>query len=832
MPQSTNTEFPVRDTAVRMELTEDATASDTSLSVNRIVGFDDSDTPFLARLWAKQVDGFREDYSEYIRVDGVDEQNNNLTVTRDYEGIGAVDPSEGDPIQPMVVKADVFDSNVAGGASETIVDRTLGNLVRSERNRIEFLIKNTQTDQLAAVGGDKSIFDIHDDKENLFELTNLTVKDITNNNTIEGFAVLSSDVEVYDFEDGNVDGWTGNTYSGNLEADSGTNISGNFSGRISSNDNDVEVGTPVDSLYRLDLNNAASVNDSLKIDPNIKIRIGSDTGDSNDDVTINLNQNAFFESSSSRLGALIFEDGSNDLIWNTIFNNNPVLASNFWSPNTNYNIEFKIDYEKDEVEIFVNGTKQGSTQSIQQKTGGFQSFEISNYTAASNSSRNVWIDDVTTTSGFQSSGTLKSKVKDLYQGAPGSGFLYPPEEAYLSLNADIPSGTDIGVDLKDGYGNSVSLTNGEMVDVSSLKSGILRVEETFTSSNKEKTPFQRSYAVHLAEGTGNWDDVISDSLFDQSKIANKSNVQIRTEKGGFDKEANLLPETNIDNFEDGNINGWTKQNSPTQFSADSSTVISGNFSGKLKADPDVSNGYVYATSPSAGKISENVWFTVRIGRDTGNTGDDVSFQIYDGNDTYIGSLIFEDSTNDLTWSTNSKTTLTSNFWSPNTNYQVELQIDYANSSVDVYINGTKQGTTQGFSNNSASHTDTIKVNNDASNASNPRSVWIDDLTVRDGGPGSGFETPGTFDRASTTNLDYVPSSVEIQAPKSVPSGENIEVDLTDENNNTDTISHTDFGSKQTLSNITGSDIDVTWRFTSNDGQDTPRINEYEIHFFE
>ena len=852
MPQSTDTEFPVRDTAVRMELTSGATASDTTLSVNRIIGFDDSDTPFLARLWEKQPGGFREDYSEYIRVDGVDEQNNSLTVTRDYEGIGAVSPSEGDPIQPMIVKADVFDSN-ATGASETVVNRTLDNLVRSERNRIEFLQRNSQSYGLTAVGGDASIFDIHDEKENPFRLENLIIRDIINDGATDGFAVLSPGVEVYDFERGDIDKWdiSGN-YSNNFSVDSSTVISGNYSGKIQADSNTtyVQITGPSQSYFlreNYNLRSDSTISDSIKINPSIKVRIGSDVGDSNDYVAISLSDEVDSNFSLSDIGTLYFEDGSNDLVWdgNNSSSNNTVLSSNFWSPNTNYEVEFKIDYQQDEVEVFVNGTKQGSAQNLENPITGFKNFEITNRVSTSNTTRNLWIDDVTTTAGFQSSGTLKSKLKSLYQEVPGFGFTYPPEEAYLSLNADIPGSCNIDVDLKDGYGNNVNLKNGEMVDTSQLESGIVRAEETFTSSGGEKTPFQRSYAVHLREGTGNWNDVISDSFFDRSKISNTSNVQVRTEgafdfqsvyeKKNADKEAKLSPKTNIDDFEDGNTDGLIKQNTSTTFIADSSTVISGNYSGKLVSDPNNndSGGFTEVASLPIGKVSQDVWFSVRIGRDTGNTSDGVSFVLFERggqySNNYIGQLRFEDSTNDLIWSANNSNTIGSDFWSPNTNYQVQLEMDYANDSVIIYVNGN-QLSLEDFA-NSASHVDIIEVSNDASDASNPRSIWIDDLTVRDGGPGSGFETSGSFEKATTTNLGYVPSSVQIKAPRTVPADESIEVDLTDENNNTDTFTDGDFGSKQSLSNITGSDIDVTWKFTSSDGQDTPRIEEYEIRFF-
>ena len=123
MPQADRfLKYPVRDTAVGMELQSSIQPGDTAFSVNRIIGFNDSDTPFLARLWAEQPNGFREDSSEFVKVTAVDDQNNTLTVERGVEDTGGLSAGVGDPVQPMIVRRSMFDdigSNIFKMSVET-----------------------------------------------------------------------------------------------------------------------------------------------------------------------------------------------------------------------------------------------------------------------------------------------------------------------------------------------------------------------------------------------------------------------------------------------------------------------------------------------------------------------------------------------------------------------------------------------------------------------------------------------------------------------------------------------------------------------------------------
>ena len=109
MPKSTSFDFPIRDTAVRMELTTDISQSDTTLPVSRVVGFNNSDTPFLVKIWARQSGEFREDFIEYAVATSVNFQNNSLEVRRNFENTGAVSASQGDLVQPMVIRASDID---------------------------------------------------------------------------------------------------------------------------------------------------------------------------------------------------------------------------------------------------------------------------------------------------------------------------------------------------------------------------------------------------------------------------------------------------------------------------------------------------------------------------------------------------------------------------------------------------------------------------------------------------------------------------------------------------------------------------------------------------
>lgn len=122
MPESTaRIEFPVRDTTAQTTLSSGISATETTIPVNRIAGFDDTDTPFLAKLWADQIgEGYRENAMEFVRVDSVDTSNNTLAAKRDFEGTGALSADQGDPIELMTFRASDFDKQVS---KEKILDR-------------------------------------------------------------------------------------------------------------------------------------------------------------------------------------------------------------------------------------------------------------------------------------------------------------------------------------------------------------------------------------------------------------------------------------------------------------------------------------------------------------------------------------------------------------------------------------------------------------------------------------------------------------------------------------------------------------------------------------
>jgi hypothetical protein len=180
--------------------------------------------------------------------------------------------------------------------------------------------------------------------------------------------------------------------------------------------------------------------------------------------------------------------------------------------------------------------------------------------------------------------------------------------------------------------------------------------------------------------------------------------------------------TVVDDFEDGNITGWT--NVTGTFSADSSNPINGTYSGKLKVSDDF-NG---ADSPSYGLTTDDLRFKVKIKSDTGNSGDKVQVKVVDGASVKLGKLRFEDSTNDLIWNNGSANVLSSNFWSTGTVYNVRLSFDFSNNNVDVYVNGTQQGTTQNLENGSTNH-DFIEFAIDTKESSKTRVAWIDDIKV-------------------------------------------------------------------------------------------------------
>jgi len=358
--------------------------------------------------------------------------------------------------------------------------------------------------------------------------------------------------------------------------------------------------------------------------------------------------------------------------------------------------------------------------------------------------------------GNDTPGTVVSEAKNLYDAA---GFIYLPDEAYPTIDADIPADEDVAVTLADGYGNSVQCPVGEFTDVSALNSSIVRVDPLeLTSSDGNDTPTVRSYAIHIREGVGDWDNVLADFFPDEDKITNKTDVVVTTEGDGVDSKIEL--------------------------GSAGTSQISINLT--QNTEPVGREGVRIETNNKIKSITP----TVALVSGASDNPNNIYISDINGNTILSDSFSNGDSFN-VTLEANKK-------------YDIEFDSD-AYDYQTKFDDSNYPYTSSNFDIISEAGGDTGVV------------VAVDSIEA------SAKASQGTFDTPQQI-LNYTPSEVKVNIV-----GASLELDLTDENNNTDKI--TTFGSKVSLSNITGTQITPTWRLKRSDGADTPTLEEYEIRFF-
>ena len=205
-----------------------------------------------------------------------------------------------------------------------------------------------------------------------FEESNITV---TNNQTTinDGSVGLVDLTVIDDFEDGDIttlsnkwDGWTGDT--GALKAQTGTVISGVYSGELSAPNAVTSISTTRDSITATDR-------------VALLLRSDNQTGDASDLFDVRLS------ASSTFIDNINFTDDGNITV-----GGNDVST---WSANTTYLVEIKnIDYSNDTYDLAVDGSIIASDVSFSNSASGIDTLSIRNITANSNQSRNLYIDDV------------------------------------------------------------------------------------------------------------------------------------------------------------------------------------------------------------------------------------------------------------------------------------------------------------------------------------------------------------------------------------------------------------------------------------------------------
>lgn len=188
-----------------------------------------------------------------------------------------------------------------------------------------------------------------------------------------------------------------------------------------------------------------------------------------------------------------------------------------------------------------------------------------------------------------------------------------------------------------------------------------------------------------------------------------------------------MPVTAVDDFEDGDINiettgftGWSGDTA--NFSADSTTVISGTYSGKLNTDSGFPEVYFTASSGQTAQFRTSV----RIGKVLSSSKDKVRLRWSSGGTT-IARVIFRDDGNIGTGGAENHAT-----WSADTNYDIRVVFDWSNDTFDVYLDGTLIANDEAMdnsSNNDWTSYDEFYLFNQANNSGAIRNVWIDSIKI-------------------------------------------------------------------------------------------------------
>ncbi len=322
-----------------------------------------------------------------------------------------------------------------------------------------------------------------------------------------------------------------------------------------------------------------------------------------------------------------------------------------------------------------------------------------------------------------------------------------------------------------------------------------------------------------------------DIFRDESKIESKSNVTISTlSSGDSDGKVQLAAVGLIDDFEDGDVAEWNKNGE--DFTASSSTVISGSFSGRLA----MSGGGNAVVSPSlSSEAQKDAKFKYRIEADNADN-DNYNINIYDSSGNRLGLVQFETNSNDVNWFDGSTiTTVVSNFWSTNTNYDVRVIVDYANETVDIEIDGTVQASGLAWDDASFSGISYFEFNNFEADGSDTLISYFDDIRAGT----TPFKTSGyIIEREDLSsgddNFSNPPVSLTVNQDADIPADEDIQYIVKDVNGSGDeeTITQSEVGTSVDISDFTGFLVEVKTEYSTSDGNDSPTHRSQDFYFEE
>jgi len=165
-------------------------------------------------------------------------------------------------------------------------------------------------------------------------------------------------------------GWTVNTGSGTLTAQTSTAISGSYSSKFTSSNEYTSFQATRDSETT---NNYIS---TIRIEDKT-----SDTAGGDDDDT----QVIIADGSAVNLGLVSFTDSTGEVTWE-----GNVLRS-AWSVDTNYQIEFDFDFPNDEVTIYINDVDEG-TYALRNSASGWATTGYARETRGSGETTSIYTD--------------------------------------------------------------------------------------------------------------------------------------------------------------------------------------------------------------------------------------------------------------------------------------------------------------------------------------------------------------------------------------------------------------------------------------------------------
>jgi hypothetical protein len=263
-----------------------------------------------------------------------------------------------------------FDTSTDGGTGKIYAD--LGGGAQWHVLPVQDEIQSGRTRELLLLLQDQPVPEVVDPLNLQSGLSSDSAKYVVNNSDYE----LDPNQRelIADFEDGdsspvhsNWSNWVGDT--GNISAQTGTVISGTYSLKVSSFDEDVSVATDRDSLTKF-------------FEIEISIQMSRDTGNGGDYVELIL-QGEF----SSPWGGLVFND--NDGAITNPYNGNEIAPS--WSAGTAYDIKFDLDWSAQQADVTINGT----TYTIELGgSKGLNAIELVNRTADGGGGRIIYVDEL------------------------------------------------------------------------------------------------------------------------------------------------------------------------------------------------------------------------------------------------------------------------------------------------------------------------------------------------------------------------------------------------------------------------------------------------------